>query len=71
MVIFSGLVTIFAEELFFRGWLLQWLMRRMKLFQAVVVQAALFTLPQMLAALALPLLQGVLYTVVYSWLAVG
>lgn len=71
MFIFSGLVTIFAEELFFRGWLLQWLQRRMTSIWAVIAQAVLFSLPQALAAMLLPPLQGVLYTVVYSWLAIG
>ncbi len=71
MYLFSGLVTIFAEELFFRGWLLQWLQKRMNPFWTVIVQAALFTLPQMIAALLLPPLQGVLYALVYSWLGIG
>jgi len=71
MLVFSGLVTIFAEELFFRGWLLHILQRKMKPFWAVIIQATLFTLPQVLAALILPPLQGVLYTLVYAWLAIG
>jgi len=71
MALFSGLVTIFGEELFFRGWLLQFLARRMRAVWAVLVQAALFSLPQALAALLLPPLQGILYIVVYSWLAIG
>ena len=71
MLLFSGGVTIFAEELFFRGWLLGWLQRRMGKWRAIALQAALFTLPQLLAALLLSPLQGVVYAVVYSWLAVG
>jgi membrane protease YdiL (CAAX protease family) len=68
---FAGLVTLFAEELFFRGWLFQWLQKRMSSTKAVFWQATLFTLPQMLAAFLLAPLQGVLYAVVYSWLAIG
>jgi membrane protease YdiL (CAAX protease family) len=71
MLFYSGLVTIFGEELFFRGWLLQWLQRRMDTRWAIILQAALFSLPQLLAALLLSPLQGVIYTVIYSWLAVG
>lgn len=71
LLLYSGLVTIFAEELFFRGWLLQFLQRRMSRSWTIVIQAALFTIPQLLAALLLSPLQGVVYALVYSWLAVG
>ena len=71
LLLYSGLVTIFAEELFFRGWLLQALLPRMNKYAAILIQAALFTLPQLLAALVLPPLQGLLYAVVYSFLAIG
>ena len=71
MALYSGLVTLFGEELFFRGWLLQSLQKRMRTRWAVLTQAALFVLPNLLAALALPILQGWLYALVYSWLAIG
>jgi ABC-2 type transport system permease protein/sodium transport system permease protein len=71
MALFSGLVTIFAEELFFHGWLLQGLKPRMAPWLTIVLQAALFTLPQAIAALLLPPLQGLLYALFYSWLAIG
>jgi membrane protease YdiL (CAAX protease family) len=71
LALYSGLVTLFAEELFFRGWLLQLLKKRMKFWPAVLVQAACFTLLQALAALLLPPLQGALYAGVYSFLAIG
>ncbi len=71
MLAYSGLVTLFAEELFFRGWLLQLLLRRMRPSFAIALQAALFTLPQLIATLVMPPLQGVLYALAYSWLAVG
>jgi membrane protease YdiL (CAAX protease family) len=70
-ILFAGLVTIFAEELFFRGWLQISFMQKMKNTWAVILQATLFTLPQLLAASLLPLTQGILYGAVYSWLTIG
>jgi membrane protease YdiL (CAAX protease family) len=69
--LYAGLVTLFAEELFFRGWVLNALIRRMSAWKANLWQASLFTLPQLLAAFLLPPTQGILYAVVYSWLAIG
>jgi membrane protease YdiL (CAAX protease family) len=71
MALFSGLVTLFGEELFFRGWLLQWLQKRLGAAWAIVLQALAFVLPNLLVALALPALQGGLYALVYTWLAIG
>jgi membrane protease YdiL (CAAX protease family) len=71
MTFYSGLVTLFGEELFFRGWLLQLFQKRIGSTWAVVVQALLFVLPNLLAAVALPALQGWLYALAYTWLGVG
>ena len=71
MLLYSGLVTIFAEELFFRGWLLQLLQRRVSKGWAIAIQAALFTVPQLLAALMLSPVQAAVYAAVYSFLAIG
>ena len=71
MTLYSGSVTLFGEELFFRGWLLQLLKRRVGATWAVVLQAVLFILPNLLAASALPALQGWLYALIYTWLAIG
>jgi membrane protease YdiL (CAAX protease family) len=71
LFLYSGLVTIFGEELFFRDWLLRALLRKMNKIWAIVIQAALFTLPQLLTVLLLPPLQAVAYTLLYSWLGVG
>ena len=71
LLIYSGLVTIFAEELCFRGWLLQLLGRHMVPWAAIGLQALLFTAPQGLAAWFLTPLQGGVYLVVYSFLSVG
>jgi membrane protease YdiL (CAAX protease family) len=70
-ILFSGLVTIFAEELFFRGWLLQLLCRHKKPSHAIVAQALLFSLLQAVAALQLSPLQASLYIVVYAFAGVG
>lgn len=70
-VFYAGFVTLFAEELFFRGWLLQWLQTRMSHGKAILWQSVFFTLPQLLAAFLLPPAQGILYAVIYSWLAIG
>jgi len=71
LLLYSGLVTIFGEELFFRGWLLQSFQRRMNKAWAIVIQAALFTIPQLLAAFMLTPVQGLIYALVYSFLGVG
>lgn len=71
MFLYSGTVTLFGEELFFRGWLLQLLQKRWGMPWAIIAQAALFTLPNLLASLALPAPQGILYASVYTFLAIG
>jgi len=72
MVVYSGLVTIFAEELFFRGWLLQLLLRQFRPVWAIVIQATVFTmLVNGFLATALPLAQALVCSIVYSWLAIG
>lgn len=71
MLLYSGLVTLFGEELFFRGWLLQLLRRRWGPRWAVAVQALCFVGPNLLVAFVIPPLQGVLYVLVYTWLAIG
>lgn len=71
MAVYSGLVTLFGEELFFRGWLLQALRSRTGTASAIILQAILFAIPNTLVAFALPLPEGILYVVVYAWLTIG
>jgi membrane protease YdiL (CAAX protease family) len=71
LLLYSGLVTIFGEELFFRGWLLQSFQRRMSKTWTIVIQAALFTIPQLLVAFLLTPIQGIVYSVIYSLIGVG
>jgi membrane protease YdiL (CAAX protease family) len=69
---FSGLVTIFAEELFFRGWVLNHLKPRVGSVWANVIQAALFTLPQLVVAFIMPTpMMGLVYGLVYAFGAIG
>lgn len=71
MSVYAALVTMFGEELFFRGWLLHWLRRRTTTTRAVVLQAVLFALPQAIAATVMSPGQAVAYVVGYSWVAIG
>ncbi len=71
LFVYSGLVTLFGEELFFRGWLQQWLARRLARPWAIALQAALFSIPQLLVTLVFPPLQGIVWVIIYAWLAIG
>ena len=71
MLLYSGLITLFAEELFFRGWLLQLLQKRWGVTWAIILQALAFVIPNLLAALALPSPQGWLYAFLYTGLGIG
>ncbi len=72
MFLFSGLVSIFAEELCFRGWLLRTLTPKTGPLWANLIQAALFTLPQLVVAFLMPKpLMGIVYGLVYSFGAIG
>ncbi len=72
LLLFSGLITIFAEELCFRGWVQFRLMEKIKPIWANLIQAALFTLPQLIAAAMMPdPVQGIVYGLVYAFGAIG
>jgi len=72
MFLFSGLITIFAEELCFRGWLLRTLEPKVGGVWANVIQAAIFTLPQLVVVFIMPsLTMGLVYGLVYSFIAIG
>ena len=72
MFLFSGLISIFAEELFFRGWLQNALRPKMGTLWANVIQAALFTLPQLIVAFLMPTpVMGLVYGLVYAFGAIG
>jgi len=72
MFVFSGLITIFAEECCFRGWLLRTLAPKVGVFWANVIQAAIFTLPQLVVSFIMPSpTMGIVYGLVYSFGAIG
>lgn len=72
MFLFSALVSIFAEELFFRGWLQNTLRSKVGPLWANVVQAAVFTLPQLIVAMIMPSpIMGLVYGLVYAFGAIG
>jgi membrane protease YdiL (CAAX protease family) len=71
MFLYSGLVTLFGEELFFRGWLLQLFKRKWGPVWGIVLQAALFIIPNLPVAFVLPPLQAFLYVTVYTFVAIG
>ncbi len=71
MFLFTVLVTIFAEELFFRGWLLYWLGKRMTAFWAILLQALLFSLLQAIVAMFLSPTQTVVHIAFDTFLAIG
>lgn len=71
MALYSGLITLFGEELFFRGWLLQLLQKRWGVTWAIIFQALVFVIPNLPAALALPSPQGWLYALLYTGLGIG
>jgi membrane protease YdiL (CAAX protease family) len=71
LALYSGLVTLFGEELFFRGWLLQLFQKKLGSTWAVMLQALLFVVPNLLASFALPSLQGWLYALIYTWVGIG
>jgi membrane protease YdiL (CAAX protease family) len=72
MFLFSGLISIFAEELCFRGYILNTLKPKVGHFWANVIQAAIFTLPQLVVAFMMPsLTMGLVYGMVYAFGAIG
>jgi membrane protease YdiL (CAAX protease family) len=67
LALFSGFVTLYSEELFFRGWLLQRLSQRTRPALAVFGQALAFTLFQSIPVFFLTPVQAFLYLVVYAF----
>jgi membrane protease YdiL (CAAX protease family) len=71
MLLFSGFVTLFAEEVFFRGWLLQYFKERTNYYSAIIIQAVFFILPNTVVAFFMLPSQGIIYAVIYAGLAIG
>ncbi|HKL13480.1 MAG TPA: CPBP family intramembrane glutamic endopeptidase [Halanaerobiales bacterium] len=64
-------ITIFGEELFFRGLLFKKLKSKAGLIWAVIIQTALFALPNSIIAFFMPSINSIIYIFVYAFLAVG
>lgn len=72
MLLFSGFVSIFAEEICFRGWLQNIFRPKTGSFWANVIQAMVFTLPQLIVAFIMPSpIMGIVYGLVYAFGAIG
>ena len=72
MFLFTALISIFAEELFFRGWLQNLLRPKVGNVWANVIQAAIFTLPQLIVAFIMPSpVMGLVYALIYAFGAIG
>lgn len=67
LTLFSGFVTLYSEELFFRGWLLHALNRRTQPKVAVVSQAIVFTIFQSIPVFFFEPIQAALYLLVYAF----
>ncbi|MFC7174986.1 CPBP family intramembrane glutamic endopeptidase [Haloplanus litoreus] len=67
LALFSGFVTLYSEELFFRGWLLQALNQRTTPRVAVAGQAVVFTIFQSIPIFFFEPLQAGLYLLVYAF----
>lgn len=69
--LFTFFVSIFAEEVFFRGYLLKMLEDKYNKTIANVLQAVLFSLPQIIVAFMLSPLEGISFVVLYSFMIYG
>jgi len=72
MFLFTALISIFAEEILFRGWLQNLLRPKVGNLWANVIQAGFFTLPQLILAFLMPSpVMGLVYGLVYAFGAIG
>ncbi len=71
MFLITLFITIFGEELFFRGYLYQKFKNKFNPFKAVIFQAFFFALPNLIVTFIMPLAAGIVYFFVYAFLGVG
>jgi len=71
MFLMTLFITIFGEELFFRGYLYQKFKDKYKPIKAIIIQAFLFALPNLIVTFMMPLVSGIIYVFVYAFLGVG
>ncbi len=71
MAVYGSGVVILAQEVFFRGWLLEKLLTHMSTGWAVALQMVFFVLTTLPVALALPWSHGLFYLLAYQGFARG
>lgn len=71
VLMFAGFVTIFSEELLFRGILEGYLLQKLPPVIAIAIQSIVFSIPQSLLLFVLPIGDGLLYLIFYSIIAIG
>ncbi len=71
MFLFSSFVTIFAEEIFFRGVLLNYFSKKLGIWQGNIIQSVLFSLIHIIIALLMTPLQGIILVLGYGFLIYG
>ena len=71
MFLITLFVTIFGEELFFRGFLYHYFKKKISPLGAIIIQAGLFAVPNLIIGLMMPPLQSVIFIFVYAFLAIG
>mgnify|MGYP006288833389 CR=1 FL=1 len=71
MLLMTLFITIFGEELFFRGYLYQKFNEKYGYIKANIFQAFLFALPNLIVTFMMPLLSGIVFVFVYAFLGVG
>lgn len=69
--LFSLFVSIFSEELMFRGVLEGYLFQKTTPIKGIIIQALIFSIPQCLILIVLPLANGLLYIIFYNFIAIG
>ena len=71
MFLMTLFITIFGEELFFRGYLFQKFKDKYGSLKANIFQAFLFALPNLIVTFMMPLVSGIVFVFVYAFLGVG
>lgn len=71
MFLVSTLITIFGEELFFRGYLIQLFKRKFNVKTAIILQAILFSLPHTILAFYMGWINGLILVLGYGVLIYG
>jgi membrane protease YdiL (CAAX protease family) len=71
MFLVTIFVTIFGEELFFRGYLYHYFKDKLSPLWGVIIQAGLFAVPNLVVGFMMPALQSIIFIFMYAFLAIG